>query len=156
MSNIDGVRDNGGRYAATHDKTQHKLYPVWRAMTQRCFNPRNKAYKNYGGRGIGVCLEWAQSPVTFIEWLEANNYGPGLQIDRIDNDGDYSPANCRLATPSENARNRRSTRYVTLNGAKRLFIDIVEEFEIKYATLYKRIFISGMTPEAAVAFRRKA
>ena len=87
MSNIENaIRDELGKYATTHNLTSHDFYPIWRAMTNRCFNPNNGAYARYGGRGISICSEWADSPVAFIAWLEANGYSSGLQIDRKDND----------------------------------------------------------------------
>ncbi len=83
------------------------IYNVWRCMKQRCNNPNASGYKNYGGRGISVCNEWEKSSEAFYDWALANGYAPGLQIDRIDNDGNYEPSNCRWVTPKENASNRR-------------------------------------------------
>jgi hypothetical protein len=78
---------------------------VWTGMKQRCNNPNSRSYPGYGGRGIKVCEEW-QKFSGFMQWTEFPKYERGLQIDRIDNDGDYSPDNCRWVAPSVNARNR--------------------------------------------------
>jgi len=155
MSNIGGKRDNLGMYEETHGMTRHPFYSIWRAMKNRCYSPNNNAFKNYGGRGITVCKEWMESPANFISWLLASGYGKGLQLDRIDNDGDYSPKNCRVVTASENAKNKSNTVTISLHGAERLLIDVAQEYGIKYATLRRRLYVSGMTPEEAVAFKTR-
>jgi len=79
---------------------------VWSNMKTRCFNPNAQRYSQYGARGITVCEEWMEY-LPFKEWALANGYREGLYIDRMDNDGDYIPNNCRWATASESNRNRR-------------------------------------------------
>ena len=83
-----------------------KLYGVWRSMKQRCYKSQSKGFKNYGGRGITICDEWANNPKSFIDWALLNGWQKGLQIDRIDNDGNYAPSNCRFVTPKENNNNK--------------------------------------------------
>ena len=92
-----------------------KLYSVWQSMKHRCENPRDKGYKNYGGRGINVCEEW-HDYFRFREWCYANGYAEGLSIDRIDNDGNYCPENCRWTTSKIQANNTRNVRWITYNG----------------------------------------
>lgn len=94
--------------STVHGKSRTRENYVWSSMKQRCLNSRNKAYKNYGGRGISVCDRWLSSFEDFI-----NDMGPkpfeGAQIDRINNDGNYEPTNCRWVTKQENHMNRRCT-----------------------------------------------
>ncbi len=91
------------------------LYPVWRNMLGRCENPLSEKYPLYGARGIKVCEEW-HNPKSFIDWVLANGYERGLQIDRINNDGNYEPNNCRFATRKQNQRNKRNNHILTING----------------------------------------
>ena len=74
-----GVLEN---HLSTHNLTKHPFYHVWTAMKSRCYKEKNASYHRYGGRGIKVCDEWVDSPEAFIQWLEDQSYGEGLQIDR--------------------------------------------------------------------------
>ena len=92
---------------------QSPAYSTWKAMKARCFNFENRSYRYYGGRGIRVCKRWMK----FENFLADMGERPtGLQIDRIDNDGNYELGNCRWATPLENALNTRWSRRYTFNG----------------------------------------
>lgn len=94
-----------------------RLYKIWKEMRYRCNNPKNKSYYRYGGRGIKVCDEWNQSFVTFYEWAMSHGYIEDiadsgrnrLSIDRIDNNGDYSPDNCRWADDYVQSHNKRDS-----------------------------------------------
>lgn len=96
--------------ARTHGASKHRLYNVWRGMMQRCYNTEYFDYPEWGGRGIKVFDAWREDIWEFIRWAEQNGYRPGLLLDRRDNDGDYSPGNCRFVSAQESACNRRPPR----------------------------------------------
>ena len=100
-----------------HGMTGHALYTVWLSMIQRCYDENHKRYKDWGGRGITVCKSWRDDPTEFCKWAIINGYKKGLQLDKIDNGGNYCPSNCRFITPKENCRNKR-TSYWYHHGGK--------------------------------------
>ena len=87
-------------------KVKHPLYLVRMAMLERCYNKKHHDYNRYGGRGVIVCKQWINDPVAFIKWGLSHGWAPGLTIDRKNNDGPYSPGNCRFSTRLQQARNR--------------------------------------------------
>jgi len=117
---------------------QHPVYWIWSAMLQRCENQNHKYYKCYGGRGITVCDEWHDAQV-FIDWALANGWQKGLTLDRIDNNGNYEPDNCRWVTRKEQARNRRSNRLITFDGKTQTMAQWAEEVNVKDKVLWDRI-----------------
>ena len=88
-------------------KKYPRIYKIWQGIRQRCNNPNNKDYAAYGGRGVCVCCEWNNSSIAFIKWALENGYADNLTIDRISVNGDYTPDNCRWATHTQQARNKR-------------------------------------------------
>lgn len=128
--------------------SKHHLFPTYSHMIDRCRNKKSKFYKDYGGRGIIVCEEWANDFSSFLSWAEPL-WSPGLTIDRIDNDGNYSPENCKFSTKKEQSRNtRRSKRYEYL-GRRMPIVEISELTGVKVSLLYDRLS-SGWTVERAV------
>lgn len=85
------------------------LYTSWCSMKQRCLNPNNLKYKRYGGRGIKICDEWLDI-LGFYNWAINNGWKEGFSIDRIDNNGNYCPENCRWVSMSENSRKKKTTK----------------------------------------------
>ena len=81
-----------------------RVHNIWSCMKQRCYNKKHNAYYRYGGRGIKVCDEWKNNADAFIEWALNNGYNDNLELDRIDNDGNYEPSNCQWLTRSENRK----------------------------------------------------
>jgi hypothetical protein len=118
---------------------QNKLRSVWNQIKYRCFNPSCKAYKQYGGRGIRMCKEWAANYQAFADWAFSHGYKEGLSIDRIDVNGDYCPENCRFIPMREQYFNRRDTLFVSFNGKQIPVSLIVYQFSLDYASFVKFI-----------------
>ncbi len=121
----------------SHGLSDTSEYHIWNCIKARCFNPRNPAYKNYGGRGISMCLEWRNSFQAFLK-----DTGPrprGKTLDRINNDGNYEPRNCRWATPLTQARNSRKVHLLTARGASLPISAWSERVGLKQHTILCRI-----------------
>lgn len=112
-------------------------YAVWQSMRQRCYNPSNISYKDYGAKGIKVCKRWQQSFLTFIADM-GRRPAKGYQLDRIDGRGEYSPENCRWATPIEQSDNKERTHKIDFNGQKLTIREISALTGIGQATIAYR------------------
>lgn len=137
-----------GRNKLATGAKKHPLYGLWKTMRGRCNTPTNKKYPRYGGRGISICARWDD----FFAF--AADMGPrpaGFTLDRINNDGDYEPANCRWASSKEQSRNKSDNRIVMVGGAPVVLADVEGKTGIKSATVRKRIAELGWTPEEAVS-----
>lgn len=93
-----------------HGLCRTRLYRIWCDMKNRCYNKNVDAYKNYGARGISLCSSWLLSFQQFSTWAYANGYNDTLTIDRVDNNGNYCPSNCRWITIQEQQKNRRNNK----------------------------------------------
>lgn len=107
-------------------------------MKTRCYNKNFHRYPDYGGRGITICNEWLENPCLFFEWAESSGYADNLTIDRIDNNGNYSPDNCRWITKKQQNNNRRTNRYLTVHGVTKTIAEWSRETGINQFTLYDR------------------
>ncbi len=124
-----------------HGDRKTRLYRIWSNMKNRCFNQADKTYKRYGGRGITVCSEWAESYELFKEWALSSGYhdDKDCSIDRIDTNGNYTPDNCRWSNPIEQANNRRNTLRYEYRGQIHTLSEWSKITGIKYHTLFARI-----------------
>ena len=131
------------------EKQRHILQQKLCDMKRRCYNPEEKFYKDYGGRGIKVCDEWMdkkEGHSNFQKWAVENGWEEGRSIDRIDVNGNYEPSNCRWATPEEQANNRRNNNYVTINGVTKTTSEWARQIGISQNAFTGRIN-SGWTGE---------
>lgn len=112
-------------------------YRAWAAMKTRCYNKKERSYKDYGGRGIKVCDRWLNSFENFLADM-GNKPTPKHSIDRKDTNKGYSPENCRWATKKEQANNKRTTMFITIDGQTKSVSEWAETLGIKRDTLYKR------------------
>lgn len=123
----------------TGDPDNLRIYGIWQKMKSRCFNERCERYKDYGGRGITMCEEWASDFDAFADWAYANGYESDLTIDRTNNDGNYEPNNCRWITRREQAYNTRQNRLVTYRGETKPLIVWCNELNLPYDATHNRI-----------------
>ena len=119
-------------------RSKHPLYGIWNQMMGRCYRSTDRHYDRYGGRGITVCDEWHDF-WKFVEWADSVGGRPdGYEIDRIDNDGNYCPENCRWATRSQQLNNRCCNIYIEYNGKRQSLSDWAKELGLPWGTLHHR------------------
>ena len=141
---------------------KHELRGRWSRMLSRCEDDDNPQYHNYGSKGIYVCEEWHDFN-TFYEWCVDNGAEKGLQIDRIDNSGPYSPGNCRVVTRRENARNKSNNTNLTAFGDTKCLTDWVDDprCSVTLSTVAHRIHIGWdvefaiSTPSGLTKYKKK-
>ncbi len=134
---------------ATHGKAKSRVHSVWSQMKQRCSNRKRPEWKRYGGRGITVCERWQNSFENF--YADMGDPPEGHTLDRIDNDGDYEPNNCRWADVFTQGGNRRNIEKVQWRGEQRILTDIALLENVEFNSLWNKVKIYGMTLEQAVA-----
>ena len=122
----------------THGLSNDYLYGVWAAMKSRCYDPKNDRYHRYGGRGIKVCDRWLEDFKNFYDDM-APTFQPGLQLDRIHNDGDYCPENCHWVTPKENARNRSDNHFISTAIGRKTIVEQSELAGISTLAIHGRL-----------------
>lgn len=133
----------------THGLTKHPIYHHWSAMKQRILYKKSVSYKNYGARGIKICDEWLNDFESFMTWAINNGYRKGLSLDRIDNDGPYSPENCKWATRKQQSRNTRRNVWVEINGKKMILKDWAKKLDVNYDAVRGQIY-KGLSPQEAL------
>jgi hypothetical protein len=130
-------RDSLRKILTVHGGKGTPEYAIWQGMKARCNNHRAEKYPQYGGRGISVCSRWD----SFVNFREDMGPRPlGTTIERINNDGDYTPENCRWATPVEQGRNKGNNRIITHDGRTMCMATWAEEVGISYAALRQRLY----------------
>ena len=139
-----------GCVSAAKDSAEYKLYNVWRSMRGRCKTPTHQSYKDYGGRGISVCKVWDDDFSTFYSWAIENGYAPGLSLDRIDNNGNYSPSNCRWTNHTVQCNNTRNNHRITFNGETHTLKEWSDIVGISQETLSGRINRYGWSIQDAL------
>lgn len=145
--------DSGGNYISGHTRHGHARhgkvsgeYWSWLQMLKRCHNPKTFGYADYGGRGITICERWLR----FDNFLADMGSRPkGTSLDRIDNNGNYEPGNCRWATHKEQSRNKRSNRNITIDGTTRCLKDWADFAGNDYALVRSRLRL-GWEPAVAI------
>jgi hypothetical protein len=136
------------RVSKSHGLSKTSTYYVWKCARQRCKNSNNKEYSNYGGRGITFCKRWDN----YENFLEDMGERPeGMEIDRIDVNGNYEPENCRWTTSKENQRNRTNNHLITYRGETKCLAAWAEEYEIDYNILSQRVNRDNMSFEEAIS-----
>lgn len=130
---------------------EYRLSQIFNGLKQRCYTKTDTGYKNYGGKGITVCDEWLKHPRLFYDWCIANSWERGLQIDRKDNNGPYSPENCRFVTATVNMNNRSISVYLEILGERMTVTQATRKYNpfISPALALSRVK-KGWIPEMAV------
>ena len=133
-----------------HGLYNSRLYNAYIHIKQRCYNPKDKAYKNYGERGIVMCEEWLNDFMNFYNWSMSNGYKYNLSIDRIDNAGNYEPSNCRWADYKTQNRNTRRNINHTIDGETHCLKEWCEILNLNYKTVHARIYRHKWSIERAL------
>lgn len=122
----------------THNSTKTRLYKIWSGMHERCYREKHPHYKDYGGRGITICEEWNDFS-RFKEWACQSGYSDALTLDRIDNNCNYEPYNCRCVTMKEQQNNRRSNHFLEYSGERHTITEWSEKTGIPKTTIRMRV-----------------
>ena len=141
---MSGKHEYVGAWNKTHGGCKTRLYRIWKQMRIRCYCATNPTYRYYGERGIKICDEWNDFAV-FRNWALEHGYNDELSIDRIDNDGNYTPDNCRWTTRDKQIKNTRNCKYYEHNGERRTHNDWARKLGLNPSSLTERIGKHGIT-----------
>ena len=122
-----------------HNKWNTRLYRIYQNMKQRCYNPKNKWYKNYGQRGITINKDWLDDFMNFYNWAINNGYSEELTLDRINVNGNYEPDNCRWATKIQQQNNMRSNKFITYKNESHTIHEWERIFNLPSSYLRSRL-----------------
>ena len=140
--------------ATTHGMSKHELYKTWVGVRNRCNNPKDPYFHNYGGRGVKMHPAWEQSFAAFLEGV-GKRPSPQYSLDRVNNNGNYEPGNVRWLTKKQQAHNMRKNRLLTHNGRTQALTAWAEEMGLVPSTLQYRLKQGGMSVEEAVTTPRR-
>ncbi len=140
-------RDASRARHTTHGMAHTKIHRIWRSMLGRCDNPNTKRYDRYGGRGIKVCERWRSFENFYADMGERP---AGLTLDRIDNDGDYEPSNCRWATQKQQHANRDRSVIITFNGETMAAFEWDDRMGYRHGTVFQRVVQRGWEIKRAI------
>lgn len=140
---------NSVKSIRTHGKSETRLYSIWKDMVNRCYNSKTKVFHHYGGRGISVTKNWKNDFLSFETWANGNGYLECLTIDRINNDGNYEPNNCRWATMKQQLNNRRGNVFIEVDGIRKTKSEWSDCTGIPYDTIRWRLRL-GWSAEKAI------
>jgi hypothetical protein len=133
---------------------EKRIANIFNKMKELCFNQSCKFYYRYGGRGITICDDWLADPLSFVKWSVANGYDDDLTIERIDNEGNYEPNNCKWATPAEQAKNTSTNRWIICNGKRLIMNDWARLIGVPEETIYSRLR-RGWSMREALGFEKR-
>ena len=142
------------RSRTTHGMSHGRLYYAWQHMKERCYRRDRQQWKDYGGRGIRVCDEWMEGFEAFCKWALRNGYQSHLFLDRRDNDGNYSPENCRWVTRTVQNRNTRANHFIEYLGKRQTVAEWAEQLGINRWNIHNRIKY-GCDPVSALMYGKK-
>lgn len=132
-----------------HGQSHTRLYYVWQAMIRRCYKENEQSYKNYGARGIKVCNKWKKDYKEFYNWAMQNGYKEGLSIERINNNRNYEPNNCKWATSKEQSYNTRRNQYIEYNSEKITITEACKKTKIPLTNVYSKARRKQLTLQEA-------
>lgn len=150
------IKMQGNKFAQKHGLSKTRLYKIWHSMYCRCYYKSTNQYKHYGGKGIKVCDEWKHMDgfINFYNWAINNGYDEELTLDRIDNEKDYTPKNCRWVTPKFQSNHKTNNVFHTFKGETKTSKQWCEQYNISQTTLNDRLK-RGWTLEQALTISTK-
>ena len=122
-----------------HGKRKTRLYRIWANIKTRCYNERDPHFERWGNRGITMYAAWKDNFQNFYDWAISHGYSDELTIDRIDNNGNYEPLNCRWITVKEQNRNKRNVRFITYGGKTQTIPEWTKELHLGKETIRERL-----------------